>query len=151
MSKEFYWISLKVILKNEEGKILGLKGVPTGTLSGYFDLPGGRVDDNEFGIPFDQIINREIAEEIGDVKFKILSPIPVSYGRSMIDKRHTDSKEKDVPVLYLFFEAEYLGGEINNSEEHTGWEWLDIRNIELDRYFKTGILEGIKMYLNNKK
>jgi hypothetical protein len=49
--------------------------------------------------------------------------------------------------LLVFFEAEYFGDEIKISDEHTDHKWLDLDKIELEKYFKSGILEGIKMYL----
>lgn len=50
-------------------------------------------------------------------------------------------------VIYLFFEAEYVKGEVKISDEHTGFVWLDFSKIQLEKYFKSGNLEGIMMYL----
>jgi len=73
--REFYHISLKLILKNDAGEILALKDKEGGTLAGLYDLPGGRIDTDEFKTPFPEIIQRETQEEIGDVDIK-LNPAP---------------------------------------------------------------------------
>ena len=48
MEKDFYQISLKIILKNKKSEVLTLQAVPYGSYSCYYDLPGGRIDVNEF-------------------------------------------------------------------------------------------------------
>lgn len=144
--KDLYQISLKVILKNSQGEILGLKAADNGSYAGYYDLPGGRIDTDEFTTNFADIIAREVTEEIGNITYS-LQPKPVAVGRHLLPARMTEHK-KDIPVLYLFFEAQYISGEIKISDEHTAPAWLDIQTINLGDFFKSGILEGITMYLN---
>src|SRR3989338_7584743 len=81
--KGLYQVSLKVIMKNTKGEILGLKAIDKGSMRGYFDLPGGRIDSDEFYAPFEEIIKREIREEIGVVDY-ILDNSPVALGRHLI-------------------------------------------------------------------
>lgn len=146
MSKQdYYHVSLKAILKNAEGKILALKAVEDGSLGGFYDLPGGRMDEDEFATPFAEILEREIREEVGDVKFSV-EDAPVALGRHLIPKENI-RQEKDIHVLLVFFEAEYVEGDIKISDEHIGFEWIDLRTAELEKYFTSGILEGIRMYL----
>lgn len=144
--KDFYQISLKGIIKNKNNEILYVKAVDTGTFAGYYDLPGGRIDTDEFKTPFEKILSREIIEEVGKIKFKIKNK-PVAIGRHLIPKEFTAKKEKDIHVLYLFFEVLYLGGKISTSFEHTGFEWLKLSKDKLSKYFKSGILEGMRTYL----
>ncbi len=143
--KDFYQVSLKLLLKNSEGKILALKAVDDGSYAGFYDLPGGRIDADEFKADFSDIIAREVAEEIGDVEFRLRQK-PVAAGRHLIPASMTGSG-KDTHVLYLFFEAQYGGGELKISSEHAGYQWLDLAKIEPTEYFKSGILEGIWMYM----
>lgn len=139
--KDFYQISLKLILKNDKGEVLILKAPEDkNTFAGFYDLPGGRIDDNEFGVDFLEIIKREVAEEIGDVKVSI-STKPVALGRA------TSQKINKIRVLYIFFDAKYQDGDILISKEHIGYKWVDLRKIKLEDYFTSGILEGLKMYL----
>ncbi|MEK7629346.1 MAG: NUDIX domain-containing protein [Patescibacteria group bacterium] len=142
--KGIYQVSLKLLLKNDKNEVLILKAADNGSYAGYYDLPGGRIDANEFEVDFLEIIKREIKEEIGEIEFNIHSK-PVAVGRHLIPASMTISG-KDIQVLYLFFEAEYLGGNIKISNEHTDSKWLNLKDVELDKYFTSGILEGIKMY-----
>lgn len=147
MSKEkgLYQISLKAIIKNNRGEILVLEANFSGTMKGFYDLPGGRIDADEFTVPFSEIIKREILEEVGNINFN-LNPKPVAVGRHFIPASIAKSG-LDIHVLYLFFEAEYLGGEVVISEEHLGFRWVDLSKETLEKLFTSGILEGIKMYL----
>lgn len=144
--KGLYQVSLKVIMKNTKGEVLGLREVDKGSMKGYFDLPGGRIDADEFYIPFDEIIKREIREEVGDVYYT-LNNSPVALGRHLIPS-HLTSSGKNINVIYIFFEAKYLKGEIEINDEHLGFEWIEISKIKLEDYFDSGILEGMRMYLD---
>jgi 8-oxo-dGTP pyrophosphatase MutT (NUDIX family) len=150
MKKErgIYQVSLKLLLKNNHNKVLALKAVDSGSYAGYHDLPGGRIDADEFNLDFAEIIKRETKEEIGDIEFKV-NPKPVAVGRHLIPASMTSSG-KDIQILYLFFEAEYLSGDIKISDEHTGIKWLNLKDVELDKYFTSGILEGVRMYCDEK-
>lgn len=141
MEKDFYQISLKLILKNSENKILALKALDNGTYAGFYDLPGGRINKNEFNMPFEKILQREVKEEIGHLSFKLTGLHPVALGKHKI-KQHS----KEIHVLYLFFEGSYIKGGIKISDEHSGYEWLDFKKTNLKKYFKSGILEGIDAY-----
>lgn len=143
---ESYHISLKLIIKNSAGQILGLEGAAGGTYDGFYDLPGGRIDVDEFQKPIEEILKREVSEELGDVEV-FINQTPVAMGRHLILKHHTSAKIKDIPVMYIFFEAEILSGEINVSNEHQSLKWIDLTEQEINKYFISGLLEGLKMYL----
>ncbi len=142
--KDFYQVSLKVFLKNNKSEILALKAVEDSTFVGSYDLPGGRINTDEFKIDFNEILKREVEEEIGKVNFRINSK-PVAVGRHLIPAARADNG-KETHVLYLFFEAEFLDGNITISNEHTDYKWLDLKGIDSKQYFKSGILEGVQMY-----
>jgi hypothetical protein len=59
-------------------------------------------------------------------------------------------ENKDLHVLYVFFEANLVNGEIMISDEHDGFEWIDIKKSKPAKLFKSGILEGINTYLGIK-
>ncbi len=107
MAKErgIYQVSLKLLLKNNKGEILALKAADNGSYAGYHDLPGGRIDADEFNTDFTEIIEREVKEEIGDIKI---------------------------------------------SDEHSNFKWLNLKDIKLEEYFTSGILEGVKMYCDGE-
>jgi len=147
--KDFYQVSLKVFLKNGKGEILGLKAARGGSYEGFYDLPGGRIDIGEFNTSFEDIIKRELQEEIGDVNYDLVLK-PVSFGRN-----ENPNKESPlgglVHIFNVFFEASYKSGKIKISEEHIDFKWIKLEEETLDKYFKFAILEGVKMYLENKK
>ncbi len=148
--KDLYQISLKLILKNDKDEILILNAIRGGTFEGFYDLPGGRIDVDEFRVDFEDILRREVKEELGAIEIDITSSTPVSMGRHLIPA-NLSSIGIEVHVLYLFFEGQYLSGNIKISEEHLGYKWVNLNDIALEEYFNSGILEGVKKYVNNIK
>jgi len=143
-----FYVSLKVILKNKKGEILGLKSHKNSTMAGYYDLPGGRIDPDELEIPFSKIIQREMKEEIGkDVRFS-LKEKPVAISRHIA---FSPKLNKEIRIFMVFFEAKYISGRIKISNEHTSFKWLKLTSSSLSKLFTKGILEGLKNYLRNKK
>lgn len=143
--KDLYQVSLKLFLKNKNGEVLCLKGAEWGSFAGYYDLPGGRIDADEFRKDFLEILKREVTEEIGNDNFTI-NPAPFGISRHLIPASIIKSA-KDVHVLLVFYKGDYNGDQINISSEHEGYKWINLKEIELEKYFKSGILEGIKIYL----
>ncbi len=146
--QDFYHVSLKLLLKNSEGHILILK-VPEefSSMSGFYDVPGGRIDRDEFATKLESILRREIKEEIGDVDVHInLNPIAVSRGMIHVSRCRDGGKE-DIHIFYVFFEADFKGGDVRISDEHAGHEWINLAKIDVKKYFMGGILEGIEMFL----
>ena len=141
---DWYNISLKIFLKNDKGEILALKAVADSTLAGFYDFPGGRINNDEFETDYETLIKRELEEEIGlDVQYK-LSLKPVSFGRH---NYFSKSQNKDIRILWLCFGAQYLSGKIKISPEHSGFAWLNFSKIKLEDYFTAGPLEAVKRYL----
>lgn len=143
--KDLYQVSLKLFLKNKRGEILALNHRKDSAFFGFYDVPGGRIHKDEFGVPFLKILKREVKEELGNVTFETNS-IPVALGRTAVKM----PRHKEVRFLFLFFEGKYLGGKIKISNEHTGYTWLNLSKINLKKYFTHGILEGVKMYLETQ-
>jgi 8-oxo-dGTP pyrophosphatase MutT (NUDIX family) len=142
-----YQVSLKVFLKNSAGQVLVLKTPKEGSYQGFYDLPGGRIDADEFQLPFIEVLYREIREEVGNVDC-LIKEKPVSLGRHFVPKGPL--RDDDMQFLYVFFEGEYRGGDIEISPEHTDYEWMDLKDIPLEDYFMSGVLEGARGYLAEK-
>jgi 8-oxo-dGTP diphosphatase len=149
MAKEidFYQVSLKVFLKNEKNEILLLEAGLDTSFAGYYDLPGGRIDTDELTVPFFNIIKREISEEIGDINYT-LGQAPVAVGRHLVPAAIAKNGQ-ELHVLYLFFEAQYINGDITISNEHIGYKWVDFSKENPKKLLKSGMLEGMRMYLAN--
>lgn len=145
-ARDFYQISLKLIFKNGNGEVLLMKAQNKDTYAGFYDLPGGRINVDEFEVSLPDILRREVREEIGDVEYD-LNPRPVAVARHLIPASISVHK-RDVHVLYLLYEGLYKNGEVTVSREHTGFMWVDPLRVELEKYLKSGNLEGMRMYLN---
>lgn len=144
--RDFYQISLKFILKNDKGEVLLMKAQNKDTYAGFYDLPGGRINVDEFTIPLTEAVQREVREEVGDIQYD-LNPKPVAVARHLIPANISKHK-REVHVLYLLYEGIYKKGDIVISYEHLGYMWANLNKIKLDKYLKSGNLEGVKMYLN---
>ena len=144
--RDFYQISLKLILKNGKGEVLLMKAQNKDTYAGFYDLPGGRINVDEFEVPLPDILRREVREEIGNVQYD-LNQHPVAVARHLIPASISVHK-RDVHVLYLLYKGLYKSGEVTVSREHTGLAWVDPHNVQLEQYLQSGNLEGMRMYLN---
>ena len=103
--------SFKLAVKRE-GKILIL----TESNTGFVDLPGGRVEEHEQGMPIKNLFEREIKEELGDnFRYKVLGPVFQYYRQDKLKNY----------VLYTVYEAEYVSGDITLSDEHKQYEWVE--------------------------
>lgn len=144
----FFNISLKLILENEKGEILGLKCRDEGSLSGYYEFPGGRINSEELNASYADVIAREATEEIGaDVRYEGGLLHPVSTGKFIY---FSHKLGRNNCIFLLFFKAKYLGGEIVISDEHRGYKWLDLKKEPPEKYFTLGFLDGIKEYLRQR-
>jgi 8-oxo-dGTP diphosphatase len=139
MAKDKYQVSLKAFLRNDKGEVLFLKGLSTGAYAGLYDVPGGRIEDDEFAVPLLDILRREIREELGEVETSIdLRPALVS--------RDALGGDNGPRIIYLFFEGKFLGGEIKISDEHTGYVWEDPRKLDIEKDIKLVHREIFRKY-----
>jgi 8-oxo-dGTP pyrophosphatase MutT (NUDIX family) len=142
MAKDKYQVSLKLFLKDAQGRILFLFGHSKSSYAGYYDPPGGRIEDNEFATPFMDILRREVKEELGDIVIEVdLKPVLLSR----------DEANKEMRVLYIFFEGKYLGGDIKISDEHEGMVWEYPWEVDVDRHIKPIHREVFKSYFCDSK
>ena len=144
---DLFQVSQKVLIIKDSRELLILKDCHHPT---HFDLPGGRLNVNEFTISLEESVAREITEELGsDIKLKI-NYQPVVAGRVVLwDPRINDWHYRR--VFFVCYEAQYLGGEIVLSEEHVSYQWVDVKKFDPTGRFKPGLAEAIKSYLLCKK
>lgn len=139
MQYGLFWVSLKVILKNQKNEVLGLEAQLNGSIPGFYDLPGGRVDNHEVREPFPKLIDRELKEEVGNIEYK-LNPKPV-FAQTW------DVKDGKL-VAYVYYEAEYLSGDIIISNEHLSSKWIPLSPETIEQHFtsfhKNALQECIK-------
>ena len=116
--KVIYNISLKIFLERD-GKFLILTNDEN-----KFDLPGGRIDDDEHGKPLKDILLRETAEELGE-EFKFEIGEPVIHFRRIFD-------EDGLYVFIVVFSGKVVSDKIIISNEHNGYSWMKPEEIISD-------------------
>ena len=106
-----YQVGLKVLIRKGDD-FLFLRTAKRN----LFDFPGGRIDFDEHNTALTKILEREIGEETGEnLKYK-LGKLAFQF------RRHAEQR---LPVFLSVYEAEYLSGEINLSDEHTSYTWIN--------------------------
>lgn len=144
-TKDRYQVSLKALIENEQGEVLVLNALSNGTFAGYYDLPGGRIDTDEFAVPLLDILRREIREEVGDIDVEI-TEAPVAVGRHLLSAESEQREGDPIRIMYLLFHARYVSGAIKISAEHSGFRWLNLSKHQLSEIFKSGLLDAVAMY-----
>lgn len=130
-----FQVSLKVLLKNKTGEYLCLNVAKRDNIAPLsFDLPGGRINKDEMEVPFHELINREVTEEVGeDIKYKLRED-PVSIGQwnipENIEVRHGETRGR----FFVLFEAEYISGSVEISDEHSGFKWLKLTKKDTEKF-----------------
>ena len=115
-----YQVSLKILLK-KSGEFLFLTDAKTGKI----DVPGGRIDDSEYGLALPEVIAREVREELGsDVRYILGKPILQFRTRDGVDGPH---------VFNTVYGADYEGGQIRLSAEHSASRWIDQNALALQK------------------
>ena len=110
--------------------------------SGEGDLPGGRMNQDEFFGDWLVSLNRELQEELGNnLQLKI-------YPEVILVHKHFINLGKH-PCIILGYHADFLGGEIQISEEHEYYEWVDIKTYKPELLFSEYMLDAVKLYLKN--
>lgn len=113
MAYGMYQVSVKLQLTDGD-KLLVLTRP-----DGYVDFPGGRIDDTEQGLAMEDALVREIREELGEkLRYHVIDTAFVAY-RSYEEHGQTHH------VLVLHFRTELVSGEIELSEEHADYAWID--------------------------
>lgn len=114
--KRDYGLTMRGIIKNDDGEILILKRHPKSrTDPDTWELPGGKVENGEF---FDDALLREIKEEtnldckVGDLAIAIQHDYPFKRTVQMI--------------MYL----DDVKGEVKISDEHTDARYTSIDEIK---------------------
>lgn len=138
-----YHVAMKAFVRKDDKVLILMEADDVGKA----DLPGGRIAIGEFDVPLDDILAREIEEELGaDVRYRNNGPVAIFRHRR---PEITALGKPEVRVLMIGFELEYLGGEIKLSEEHTAYQWVPL--AEAPSVLPGGQQEGMRKYLEHLK
>lgn len=138
MSKHgFFQITQKLFLR-DGNKFLVLKDKK----SGYGDLPGGRMNEDEFFGDWLESMDRELKEEMGlEFQYEI-NPDPIIIHKHRVT-------EGNHPCIIIGYSGIFKGGNIIMSDEHDYMEWVDIKSFDPSKFFEDYMLEAVRKYLTN--
>ncbi|WP_061247983.1 NUDIX domain-containing protein [Leptospira alstonii] len=136
MSKHgFFQITQKLFLRKGD-ELLILRD----RKSGLGDLPGGRMNEDEFFEDWTLSMKREIEEELGSqVRIKI-SPKPLFVHKHRVN-------EGNFPCVIIAYHAEFLEGEIILSDEHDYIAWERVQSYKPSPLFTEYMLDAVNLYL----
>ena len=111
-----YGLTMRSVVKNEEGKILVLRRHPKSKTNPHkWELPGGKIEKCEF---FDEALIREVKEETNlDVK---VGDFCEAVQDDYVHKR----------TVQLIMYSKDVSGEVKISDEHDDWMWATIEEIK---------------------
>lgn len=139
MSHAILKVATKLILFNDNGEVLALEAQSNGPMSGYYDLPGGRMDEDEIGKPFSEIIAREVVEELGEINYE-LDPRPVTALSWVWPNGQA--------ITFIYYQAKFINGELIISDEHISYKWVKLSHEEWEKHFTTYHKEALKNLIN---
>lgn len=127
---ELFQVSLKAFVRKGNA-ILVIRDAAHFT--GLWDLPGGRIDEDERSVPIDKILRRELEEECGK-NFR------VHIGQPVVCWRRYD--HPNGPIFFVGFDCVYKSGALGLSEEHNtktqhGSPYATSQSINLSKDTKT--------------
>lgn len=143
--KDLYFVAVKIFLEDKEGKFLIIKDK-----FGDWDIPGGRLRENDFETSFAEIIDRKLKEELGDnIKYDIKEPIV--FMRHERNEILVSGEKEKRRIFAIGYRANLLDGNIILGKNHEKYEWVDKNNFVPEKYFTGGWLKGVKEYIEKKK
>jgi len=135
--KAAYFIAAKALIRD------GDKLLITHDIFGEWDIPGGRIKNDEFNKPFESVLERKIKEELGNnIQYKIGQP-KVFFKVERVEAG-TNIKAQ---IFAVGYEAAYLGGEIVLGEHHDEYRWVNVADFQPETLFDGGWLTGLQQYL----
>ena len=106
-------VGVKAFIVNSRDEILLLREMS----SGQWELPGGRIDVGEERVPLEQVLRRELSEELGPEFTAEIGPIALTWTR--------ERKPGDF-VFLVGRLCRHKGGSPRLSDEHDAWAWASV-------------------------
>jgi hypothetical protein len=139
-SKDTYFVAVKVFLVDSDDNLLIIKD-----RFGDWDLPGGRLREQDFYLPLEDIVKRKVCEELGkNVNYKLTSPsIFIRHEREEILTSGNREKRKIFALGYI---TRYQHGDIKLGNNHKKYEWVPVKTFKPETRFTGGWLRGVKYF-----
>ncbi len=123
--KDDYLVAVKLLLRD------GDKLLITHDIFGQWDIPGGRIREDQFKTPIEDILRDKVIEELGpDIKYE-LGDIKATF---RVERAEAGRGGEAVRIFGIGYEAKYLGGEVKLGEHHDKCEWVNIKTVNLSNY-----------------
>jgi ADP-ribose pyrophosphatase YjhB (NUDIX family) len=141
-SKDTYFVAVKVFLEDSKGNLLITKD-----RFGDWDIPGGRLRENDFDAPLEQVVARKMVEEIG-------SNIQYTLGKPTVFMRHerdeilASGEKQKRRIFAIGYSATYTGGDIILGKNHEKYKWVPVATFKPSDYFTGGWLKGVEEYIH---
>ncbi len=141
--KDEYFVAVKIFLEDNQGRLFIFKD-----RFGDWDLPGGRLRQNDFNVSLNQVVRRKIKEELGSVVRYRLKSQPILFMRHERNEILADGTREKRRIFALGYQAKYVGGKIKLGKHHLKNEWVMPRKFSPEKYFIGGWLKGVKDYVH---
>ncbi len=121
MSREIkqFEVSIKAVLERD-GALLMMQNPKSKT----WEFPGGRIDVGEEGLSAEDILQRELKEELGNqIKYEVIGPTAtwiIPWKGNRLGEH----------VFAVGFQCIYQGGEIVISDEHSAYQWVTPESVK---------------------
>ncbi|MDO8564960.1 MAG: NUDIX hydrolase [bacterium] len=139
-NKDTYFVAVKVFLIDSEENLFIIKD-----RFGDWDIPGGRLREQDFNVPLEAVAERKLKEELGeDVKYTLGEP--VIFMRHERDEIAPSGAREKRRIFSVGYAAQYKGGEIKMGKNHEKYEWVPVKTFQPDAYFTGGWLQGIREF-----
>lgn len=120
MAHKLFHVGIKGLIFNKSGQLLLLKTIAWKDIPAYWDLPGGRIEDNQ---TVEEALRREIKEEVGVNQISDASFVSSCISNIEIPVSDT---EKVGLVLMAYKVTIPEESVITLSDEHTAYKWTDL-------------------------
>jgi len=140
--KDLYFVAVKVFLVDNQDRLLITKDK-----FGDWDIPGGRLRENDFSVPLAEVVSRKLREELGeDIKYSLGEP--VVFMRHERNEILADGSREPRRIFAVGYLARYLQGEIKLGKNHETYEWVPLASFVPAEYFSGGWLAGVQEFQN---
>lgn len=110
MNEQLFYVGLKAFIERDR-KLLIIRSKQRQT----FELPGGRIDEQETEGPFETTLTREIREELG-AEIRVAIGEPFTAWKLLLPNKN--------PILLVGFHCTYEGGSVQLAEEFDQALWI---------------------------
>ncbi len=117
MGMKNFFVGVKGVIINDNNEVLLLQ-----SKKGYWELPGGRIDDNEDLI---QTLNRELNEELTNIR-------NIEIGEVVHAIRMPFDLKDDLGLVLIFYKVKAdFYDHVQISDEHQDFRWVNLEEAKV--------------------